>query len=372
MIHHSVIIQYHGLSRAVKYSTRRRSPSPYVYLCFPGPDGRRLEQTSKVCTERAAHEVAASVIQEAYSEIEQPPPKSWDEAWRMLEDMARGHKVAASTLALYKITIASLRKTFPDLAGPAQVTDRLARQYKALRAASVKPSTLAVNLQQLRVIFGKWWLRETGVVSDNPFEDVEEPLVKERKKVVLTPAEEDAFLSWLLARWKGWRLPYLFVATKAAIGSRTLDLASAESSWLRDGRLCFPASALKGRVPRDCLLPPALYQELQALAGPRYVWESWRLRPGAQQPEFRPVVFGRWLRRQLKAYLDEDASRRRFRLHDLRGTAMTRYLNASGGDWQGGAIAFGCDPETMKNHYVELDRGRIADKVFATIQARYA
>jgi integrase len=370
MSRHSVIVQYQGLARAVRYSLKRRSPSPFLFLCFVGPDGRRLEKTSKVCTEKRAHEVAPGLIQDEYTEAAGPPAVTWDEAWAHVERAARGDNVRPGTLDVYKRALATVREAFPGLKGPAELTDGLARQWKASRAAQVGPRTLVNNLQALHSLWGKWW-GKAGIVSDNPWEGIEAPTVEKKEPRRVEPAEEQRFLDWLLARYDGWRLPYLFVLTKAAIGCRNFDLAQAETAWLRDGRICFPAWAVKDRRYRECLLPPALYAELRALAGPRFVWETFRLRPKCASAQFKPRQLVRFVQNALRRYFRKTGARR-FVLHSFRGTAMSRYLEASRGDYQGAAIAFGCSVNTMRKHYASFQATPIADEVFRTIQGRYA
>ena len=84
--------------------------------------------------------------------------------------------------------------------------------------------------------------------------------------------EQEPCSSGLRQRWD-WRLPILFLETKAAIGCRIGELSAALTCNLQNGRLYFTADTTKGREARACLLRPALFQELQAIAGPTYVFE---------------------------------------------------------------------------------------------------
>ena len=91
---------------------------------------------------------------------------------------------------------------------------------------------------------------------------------------VLTDAEEVKFLKWLAAKYAGWRLPVLWFQVKGFVGSRSFDITALRTEQLQDGCIFFPAETTKGREDRPAPLPPALYQELLAQAGPDYVFET--------------------------------------------------------------------------------------------------
>lgn len=180
-------------------------------------------------------------------------------------------------------------------------------------------------------------------------------------------------------RWVGWRLPILFLGTKRQVGCRIMELASASSADLRDGRLYFPADVTKGRKERGVKLPAAIYDGLRSLAGPRYVWEAfpaqlrraylgrgWK-RAGRVEPDYRPIRLKKWMQREKRAYLKLNPSAKKFKLHNLRGTAMTRAKEA-GISYEDAAVAFGCNPDTMRKHYVALDEIGISDKVMEALQ----
>src|SRR3954464_13048003 len=116
-------------------------------------------------------------------------------------------------------------------------------------------------------------------------------------------------------RWDGWRLPLLFLETKRLVGCRILELSSASSSELRDGRLYFPADETKGRKERGVRLPTAVYEEIRSLAGPQFIWEAfpsqlrqafldrgWR-RSDRVEPDFRPSRLKKWMQREKRYYL---------------------------------------------------------------------
>lgn len=81
--------------------------------------------------------------------------------------------------------------------------------------------------------------------------------------------------------------------------------------------------------------------------------------------DFTPQRLKNWLQQQLMAYRKAENSPR-FKLHNLRGTAMSRARTA-GVPIDDASIAFGCNPQTMRQHYLNLDETRIADDVFSRI-----
>ena len=93
----------------------------------------------------------------------------------------------------------------------------------------------------------------------------------------------------------------LFLEVEAAIGCRIGELAHTTTDRLRDGRLTFTSETTKGRKQRACLLPSALFAELQHIAGPLYVFERFahelhRARKGKKpfQP-FTPARLVKWM-----------------------------------------------------------------------------
>lgn len=87
--------------------------------------------------------------------------------------------------------------------------------------------------------------------------------------------------------------------------------------------------------------------------------------------DFEPKRLKRWVQNEKDEYLlahEGDPSVRHFKLHNLRGTAMSRAKQA-GATYDQALIAFGCHPETMRKHYLQLDETAISDAVFDQIQS---
>ena len=73
-----------------------------------------------------------------------------------------------------------------------------------------------------------------------------------------------------------------------------------------------------------------------------------------------------WLQKEVGRYFDTTEAKR-FKLHNFRGTAMSRARMADITE-DDAAIAFGCNPSTMRQHSLELDKVAVADDVFTRIQ----
>lgn len=373
--------------RRVRFSLKKREGrDPYYLASFRGPDGRRKELSTKEPNKKRATDAAVAIVREAYRPlIESPKNPPWDGAIESMVEQMHADNLRPSTIDQYVLVIKALRRACPTTHGPAEITPLMASQFKASRRKAgrwgrpISVRTLKGNLDNLNIVYNKWWIGECKLLDRNPFGEVSLPKLDKSRPRVLLPTEVASFLGWLSQRWGGWRLPVLLLETKRLVGCRILELSSASTSELREGRLYFPADETKGRKERGVKLPSDVYQELEAIAGPRYLWESFPIelgrvyhdrgwkRAGRVEPEFRPVRLKKWLQREKRAYLKQNPSVKRFKLHNLRGTAMTKAKEA-GISYEDAAIAFGCNPDTMRKHYVALDETDISDRVMDAIQ----
>jgi hypothetical protein len=82
--------------------------------------------------------------------------------------------------------------------------------------------------------------------------------------------------------------------------------------------------------------------------------------------DFAPHRLAHWLQGQAREYFDESKAIR-FKLHNFRGTAMSKARMARIAD-SDAAIAFGCNPTTMRQYYHALDEVGTADDVFSRMQ----
>jgi site-specific recombinase XerC len=274
---------------------------------------------------------------------------------------------------------------FPKSKGPGDITSAMAQTFVVKRMKGkqdekpLSPRTVEGNVGNLSIVFGHWLRNTLKIVTIDPFADVEPPKCDRKPPRVISPEEQTAFFAWMGKTWKGWRLPLLFLDVKAAIGCRIGELSSAVTAGLKDGRIRFVSESTKGRKERACRLSPALFAELQAIAGPTYVFERFseqlgevhlkKGHPGHAKAVrgFQPRRLKKWLETQLRVYLDT-AGAVRFKLHHFRGTAMSKARMARVAE-SDAAIAFGCNPGTMRQHYLALDEAAIADDVFTRMAA---
>jgi hypothetical protein len=92
--------------------------------------------------------------------------------------------------------------------------------------AGVSPYTVASNLRRLSSVWAKWFIEECEILGVNPWDELVPPKTDRLDPRYLTPAEEEAFATWLAERWGGWRLPVLFFMVKGLVGCRIGELAA--------------------------------------------------------------------------------------------------------------------------------------------------
>lgn len=360
--------------RRVPYTLQRRERDPFYLVCFRGPDRKRKELSTKAANLKRAKIVAAAKICRAYGASDRPFVK-WDEAIEKLKAATAAKNIRPSTVEQYEVAIRNLKKVFPDSEGPADITPANAQHFlEARQAAGKSPRTLAGNITNLSIVFGRWFRDTCKIVDVDPFAKIDRTKQDKPKPRIISDDERQAFVAWLLKRWDNWRLPLLFLEIKAAIGCRIGELASLKTENIKDGRLVFVAETTKGRKERAPKLPAALFTELKAQAGPTYAFERFadELRAihdgrgldriAAKVEQFSPERMFRWLQDELKTYCRKTKAKR-FKWHNFRGTAMSKAktLDVSYDD---AAIAFGCNPETMRKHYVAIDEQAVSDDVF--------
>lgn len=398
-------------NRRVTLRVSLRDGQASYLVFFRGPDGRRLEKTTKETSQKRAIEAAQQVIIEEYQPKAQVRLVSWDDTLAALVKAMRANNNRESTIDDYRDTLNVLRRFYPDSRGPGDITPQIAKDFKARyqdepfyrrkpkpaptggqggkprgrkpkpRPAPVaykhKPRTLDGRLRKFRAIWGKWFIRELEIVSENPWSGVARPKVEKPAPRYVTPEEIKAFFGWLTERWQGWRLPILFFTVKSFIGNRIDELASLRSNQLQDGRIVFPADITKGRKERKAILPPEIFAELQGIAGPTYVWERYtaelierRKALGKQthmvSKDFSPAWLKWWLQNELASYFKANPEAKRFTAHSFRKKAMTEAWRL-GIPLEKAAVTFGCNPTTMRAHYIAMDETAIADEVLTAV-----
>src|SRR5262249_51986030 len=154
----------------------------------------------------------------------------WDEAIKLVETAMKGQNLRDRSIGEYLASLVGLRKVYPDSQGPGDITVQQAKQYKLARQQQgVRPRTLAGNISNLSIVWGKWFRDECKILETNPWEEVERPKLDKPTPRYIEPDEEMKFISWLTERWNGWRLPVLFMEVKGLIGCRILELCSVPS-----------------------------------------------------------------------------------------------------------------------------------------------
>lgn len=323
----------------------------------------------------AAEDAAPGIIKDAYQT--KRACVNWDDALNLMKEYMEADNLRPGSIQQYELAVAVFRRIYPNTTGPADVTAAMGESFKVKRMKKVAPRTVEGNLGNLSIVFGHWFRDTLKIIDYDPFHDVEFPKYDKKPPRIISAKEQTAFLAWLEMKW--FRLPVLFLEVKASIGCRIGELASAKTAGLKDGRIRFMSETTKGRKERACRLPAALFAELQAVAGPEYVFEAFsdglrtsHLEKGDPHHAkavrgFAPDRLVNWLQERAQDYFDKSKAAR-FKLHNFRGTAMSKARMAGVAE-SDAAIAFGCNPATMRSHYLALDEERIADEVFAKVQS---
>jgi len=311
------------------------------------------------------------------------------------------------TIKDYLDTLRQLRHFFPATCGPCDINPALAKEFKAryqdqqysrkkartpkiwkgrerkpkplVESASFnrKARTVASRLNKLRVIWSKWFIEELSYLTVNPWEEIAPPKLDKLTPRYLTKGEVGAFFAWLTERWSGWRLPILFFSVNGLLGNRISELCGLRTSQLQDGRVVFAADATKGRRERKAILPPQVFSELRSRAGKVWVWERFpgELRQQLEAKEknaskviaeFSPDRLKWWMQDELADYNAAHPEQRRVKAHDFRRKAMTEAWRL-GIPLEKAAVAFGCNPATMREHYIAMNDTEVADEVFRAI-----
>ena len=382
----SVILERFG---AVKFSLLQRPPDPCWHVRFRSPDGRRILRPTKRVKRKDAETAAGGIIAAEYGLGGKPPEEEpthfmlWDQAiGKMKKEMAAAG-LRDGTVGDYCTCLQTVRNLFPSgVLGPNDVTDRHAAEYVEKRMRTAAAVTVRGNIVKLRALWTKWFIDKLGICGANPWDGVDLPRADKKDPRVLTDAEEVKFLNWLGKRYAGWRLPVLWFQVKGFVGSRSFDITALRTEQLQDGGLVFPAETTKGREDRPAPLPPALYRELLAVAGPSYVFETFHtglrecykrnaLRCGNYVcKSFSPRRMIRWLQNVVGEFRKLHPEVPYFKPHNWRGTAITRALELTNGNIDAVAIAFDCNPDTIRKYYAGLNKKQVARDVLGQLQAR--
>jgi integrase len=379
----------------VRYSFFRKPDSDIYFIRFKAK-GRGYARLSTGQTKKPpAIDAAHRLILEAYEEI---APSSETVTWEVAKEKLKAAMAAdgkrARTIGGYVETLDKMIAMFPLARGPADITDRMAGDFKTKYASgkftrkrkpkkgeqatvqSRKAKSVDSRIRTLKAVFG--WFKELRLVDANPFEGVAQPELDRHEVKYVREGDISAFFVWLEGRCPGWRMPHLFFSVKAATACRLEDICSLRSSQLQEGRLVFTADATKNRSERYALLPADLYAELDAYKGKTYLWERYpgELREAIAKkgapthrlnPEFAPRRLYLWVVALMQDY--QKATGRDLSSHDFRRAAFTRAAEEDIHPKRA-AVAFDVTPETMLRYYTATEKKRTADEVLGELQGK--
>jgi integrase len=378
----------------IRYAIFGKPDSDVWFVRFRGKDGKYVRASTGQTKKPGAIEEAHRLVREHYEEI---APTSDTVTWevakkRLKEEMAADGK-RPRTIDGYIETLDKLIEMFPLAKGPADITDRMAGDFKMkyargtfTRKRNVKKGEAVVGqprqiksldsrIRTLKAVFG--WFLSLHLVNENPFEKITAPEMDRHEVKYVREGDTTAFFAWLEERFPGWRMPHLFFMVKAATACRLDDICSLRSVQLQDGRLVFGADITKNRSERYAILPADLYAEVDGYKGDEYLWDRYPAelkeviaRKGAPTHrlnlEFSPRRLYLWIVALMQDY--QRATGRDFSSHDFRKAAFTRAAERDIHPKRA-AVAFDVTPETMLRYYTATEKKRTADDVLSELQA---
>jgi integrase len=375
----------------IRYAFFTKPDSPIYFVRFKGKDGRYARLSTGQGKKPGAIDEAHRLMLEHYDQI---PPVSatvtWAVAKEKLKEALAADNKRPKTVRGYLEGLNRLIEMFPLAKGPADITDRMAEDFKAkyakgtfTRKPAKKGETVPVysrttksldsRLRTLKAIFG--WFKYLRLIEANPFANVAQPEMDRHEVKYVRQEDLSEFLAWLEGRYSGWRMPHLFFTVKALTGCRLEDVCGLRSDQLQEGRLVLEADQTKNRSERYAILPPDIFAELVAYSGPTYLWERYpsELRQHVKGTsrhcvldDFSITRFCGWiiaLMRDYKKQTGNDLSS-----HDFRKAAFTRAAEADIHPKRA-AVAFDVTPETMLKYYTATEKKRTADEVLSDLQA---
>lgn len=376
----------------IRYALYEHPQSPAYWVRFKEKDGRYTRLSTGQVKKPDAIDAAHKLIREHYEDIT-PSSESmpWDSAIEKLKAAMTADNKRPSTVRSYVETVSRLKEVFPLAKGPADVTDRMAGDFKTKYAAgtfSKKPSkngepvpeygraakSLDSRIRTLKAVFG--WFKTLRLVEINPFEKIEQPELDKHEVKFVKQDDLDHFLGWLEGRYPNWRMPHLFFAVKALTACRLGDICGLRSDQLQDGRLVFEADQTKNRSERYAILPAAVYAELAQFKGNIHLWERYpaELRLFTKGPSRHKVIEGfcpermaMWIRAVMRDYQNQTG--KDLSSHDFRKAAFTRAAEADIHPKRA-AVAFDVTAETMLKYYTATEKKRTSDEVLTQLQEK--
>lgn len=369
------------LVKRFKRKRQRNGKREYRWaLRWDGPDGWRCESTGTADRTQAEalqkQKWAELNVPEARPEEPAPEPvkASWDECKEALKRAMEADNLRPSYVRDIQWRFGAFQQMFPEAKTPADVTPAMAQEYKRRRAeAEMSPWTVKSDLSFVKSIFGKWLVRECGLLTSNPFANVRPPKCDDPDVRIVSAEESAALFKWLGERWNNWKLPLVYLQVAALLGWRATETASLrEEDLLPDGFVRVAAENCKTRRHKYGWLPADLYADVQGCAANGWVFGRfsdqlrrlillWKKRPrhAALVKEFTPKRMVQWFQDELRAF--QDGKEDRFTLHDYRRTAVTG-LQMAGVSEKETSLLVGATPEVIRKHYERMDRMTIAKR----------
>jgi len=218
------------------------------------------------------------------------------------------------------------------------------------------------------------------IIPGNPVQEVAPPKADKLAVKYATDELIEPFYAWIVERFGEWPFPKLFLSAKAYTGCRLMDLCSLKATQLRGGRLVFPADLTKGRKERAVPLLDDLYDSLDAVKGDIWLWEGYL--PGLKaalqakgwpthqlNPVFAPERLYYWIETLVADYPTAHLDRPVLTTHMFRKRAFTMAWQV-GVDPRRAAIAYGCNVDTLMQHYVLMDEQQVTDDVFGQMHGQ--
>lgn len=359
---------------------------------FFGPHGKLIEKMtpcSKI--DGRYHLEAAKHLNDAYrADFPNPVKVTFDVA---LAEVVRTSKdLRPASLKAFTKAVSVLRATLDadklmkQIVSPIQITEDIANRfsvlwlsgtYKRSKKSDAKehtrsPVTLAHYLRTYRSLWKKF--RKLGYTRANPWKEVEMPEYDVNQKHVPTEDEVGDFWNAIFLRYPTWTSLHALLDLKAVSGCRTLDICQLRSDQLKGGRVVWTAAQIKGRTGRSVLVPDDLFQRLEQVAGPTFLWENFyadirQHRPGrnAIPTAFNPATVYNVIANIFREYSDGHPDRPRMTPHALRRRAITQTVIELDGNLDAAAQAIGINPQTARTYYLDSERAFSTDQTFRKV-----
>ncbi len=371
----------------VRYTLLVRPGGETFYVRFVGPDGSREMTSTGRTREPDAGERAHQIIREKFNAtVATSETVPWEVAEARLAKAMEAENCSSVTVCGYLGTLRQLKTLFPMAKGPADVTDRMASDFRErygqtaftrkrkLKEGEIVPTyqrkakSSQTRIRSLKAIFGRF--AKMKLVAANPFAEISLPKVDREVKYVSTD-DINNFWAWVEDQYGDWEFPQLFFGLKGEAACRLNDLCSILSSDVRDGGVYFIAENQKTAHGRFQYLDPEFYRRLRAYAGATYLWEKYPAELKARivtqgkpshrlNPEFSTTRLSMWVVQRMQDY--QRASGRDLTSHDFRRATLTRAAEANIHPKEASA-GFGVSVETMFKYYTAVDQRKANEAV---------